>query len=90
MVGFHASTWGVVAIQVAGGLIVAVVIKYAGNILKTFAAVLAIVVTCLVSYVVPALGFVATPLFGLGLGTVFFSIFLYAQPCRLPWLDPPE
>ena len=38
--GFWPSTWAVVAIQVAGGLIVAIVIKYAGNILKTFAAVL--------------------------------------------------
>ena len=58
--GFWPSTWVVVAIQVAGGLIVAVVIKYAGNILKTFAAVLAILVTCFVSYLLPALGFVAT------------------------------
>lgn len=89
MVGFHASTWGVVAIQVAGGLIVAVVIKYAGNILKTFAAVLAIVVTCFVSFLVPALGFHATLLFFVGLGTVLLSIYLYAQPCRLPWCDPP-
>ena len=40
--GFWPSTWVVVAVQVAGGLIVAIVIKYAGNILKTFAAVLAI------------------------------------------------
>ena len=95
--GFWPSTWVVVAIQVAGGLIVAIVIKYAGNILKTFAAVLAILaltitrtrsptptptptltttpnltstlhpnqvlailVTCFVSYLLPALGFVAT------------------------------
>ena len=81
--GFWPSTWVVVAVQVAGGLIVAIVIKYAGNILKTFAAVLAILalnhspnpspnpnphpnqvlailVTCLVSYLLPALGFVAT------------------------------
>jgi len=85
--GFWASTWAVVAIQVAGGLIVAVVIKYAGNILKTFAAVLAILVTCLVSYLMPALGFVATPLFGLGVVSVIVSIGLYSRPMHVPCVD---
>ena len=42
-----------------------------------------------VSYAVPALGFHATLLFFVGLGTVLLSIYLYAQPCRLPWCDPP-
>ena len=28
-------------------------------------------------------------LFFVGLGTVLLSIYLYAQPCRLPWCDPP-
>lgn len=37
--GFHASTWLVVAIQVGGALLTAVVIKHAGNVLKTFATV---------------------------------------------------
>ena len=87
--GFWASTWGVVAIQVAGGLLIAVVIKYAGNILKTFAAVLAILATCLVSYLLPQLlgGFVATPIFCLGVVTVIGSIGLYAKPCTVPWCD---
>ena len=87
--GFWASTLGVVAIQVAGGLLVAVVIKYAGNILKTFAAVLAILATCLVSYLLPQLlgGFVATPIFCLGVVTVIASIGLYAKPCTVPWCD---
>jgi UDP-sugar transporter A1/2/3 len=85
--GFWPSTWVVVAIQVAGGLIVAIVIKYAGNILKTFAAVLAILVTCLVSYLLPALGFVATPLFGLGVVFVIVSIGLYSRPMHVPCID---
>jgi len=46
-------------------------------------------VTCFVSFLVPALGFHATLLFFVGLGTVLLSIYLYAQPCRLPWCDPP-
>ena len=126
--GFWPSTWVVVAIQVAGGLIVAIVIKYAGNILKTFAAVLvtqarittliqapsskfpnpptpsqspspspspnpdpeqvlAILVTCLVSYLLPSLGFVATPLFGLGVVIVIVSIGLYSRPMHVPCID---
>jgi UDP-sugar transporter A1/2/3 len=126
--GFWPSTWAVVAIQVAGGLIVAIVIKYAGNILKTFAAVLvtqarittliqatsskfpnpqtpspspspnpspnpdpeqvlAILVTCLVSYLLPSLGFVATPLFGLGVVIVIVSIGLYSRPMHVPCID---
>ena len=39
MQGFDASTWAVVFIQFAGAMLTAVVIKYAGNILKTFATV---------------------------------------------------
>jgi UDP-sugar transporter A1/2/3 len=44
--GFHLTTWLVVAIQVFGALLTAVVIKFAGNVLKTFATVLALLCTC--------------------------------------------
>ena len=44
--GFHASTWLIVAVQVIGSLCTAVVIKFAGNVLKTFATVLALLCTC--------------------------------------------
>ena len=37
--GFNRSTWAVVFIQFAGAMLTAMVIKYAGNILKTFATV---------------------------------------------------
>ena len=40
--GFHASTWLIVGVQVVGSLCTAVVIKFAGNVLKTFATVLAL------------------------------------------------
>ena len=46
MQGFHASTWLIVAVQVVGALCTAVVIKFAGNVLKTFATVLALLCTC--------------------------------------------
>ena len=38
--------WAVVSLQVLGGLVVALVVKYADNILKGFATSLAIVLTC--------------------------------------------
>ena len=47
--GFTTLTWLVVFTQFAGGLVVAVVIKYCGNILKTMATVVAIIVTCFLS-----------------------------------------
>ena len=44
--GFHASTWLLVLVQLVGALCTAVVIKFAGNVLKTFATVLALLCTC--------------------------------------------
>ena len=45
--GFHASVWAVVALQAAGGLIVGMVLKFAGNLPKFFAAATALVLTSL-------------------------------------------
>jgi len=80
MQGFNASTWAVVFIQFAGAMLTAVVIKYAGNILKTFATVLALLCTCFVSMLV--FHFHPTPLFWLGVATVSMSVFLYSM--KLP------
>ena len=41
--------WYLVALNGLGGLIVAVVVKYADNILKGFACSMAIIITCIVS-----------------------------------------
>ena len=85
--GFHASTWLVVAIQVGGALLTAVVIKHAGNVLKTFATVLAILLTIIWSMVL--FDFHPTALFGIGALLVAASVFLYARPddvsSRLKW-----
>lgn len=40
--GFDLVAWSVVGLQVFGGLIVAMVVKYADNILKNFANALAV------------------------------------------------
>lgn len=50
---FHGYTWmviWVILLQAVGGLIVAVVVKYADNILKGFAASFSIVTSCILSY----------------------------------------
>ena len=48
-VGFDPLVWSVVALKAIGGLLVAAVVKYADNILKTFATAISILITCLLS-----------------------------------------
>ena len=76
--GWSGSTWAVVAVQVAGALLTAFVIKLAGNVLKTFATVLALLCTCFTS--VFLFDFSPTPLFGIGVAMTALSIWLYAYP----------
>eukprot|EP00930_Biecheleria_cincta_P022696 TRINITY_DN16540_c0_g1_i1.p1 TRINITY_DN16540_c0_g1~~TRINITY_DN16540_c0_g1_i1.p1 ORF type:complete len:361 (+),score=38.16 TRINITY_DN16540_c0_g1_i1:54-1136(+) len=47
--GYSVFVWLVVANQAIGGLLVAAVIKYAGNILKCFGCAISIIFTCLLS-----------------------------------------
>ena len=69
--GFGPLVWGVVALKAAGGLLVAAVVKYADNILKTFATALAIMLTCVFT---PAS---ITPRFVQGVTVVLLSLPLY-------------
>lgn len=64
-----------VVLQAGGGLIVAMVVKYADNILKGFATSLAIIISCIASIYI--FDFVLTLQFAAGAGLVIFSIFLY-------------
>ena len=76
--GFRWSTLAVIFVQVAGALLTAFVIKFAGNVLKTFATVLALLLTCTVSTFL--FDFTPTPLFGFGISATALSIWLYARP----------
>ena len=79
MHGFCPSTWAVVTMFAVGGLLVAVVIRFADNNLKNLAMALAIILSCLAS--VPLFGFQPNGVFGGGASLVIASIFLYAwQP----------
>ena len=77
--GYDLFVWYLVVLNATGGLLVAVVIKYADNILKGFACSLAIIITCVVSVVL--FGFTLSFQFVIGAAFVISSIFLYGyQP----------
>lgn len=80
-VGYSPVVWMVVVVQAIGGLIVAVVIKYADNVLKTFAASASIVISCALSALFlnfrPNLAFLA------GASFVVISTVMYSQPEKI-------
>jgi len=49
LAGYNKFVWGVVIFQAAGGLIVALVVKHADNLLKGFATSISILLSCIVS-----------------------------------------
>jgi UDP-sugar transporter A1/2/3 len=67
----------VVMLEAGGGLVVAVVIKYADNILKSFATAVSIVTSTIVSALV--FGFTVSKLFVCGCLFVFAAIVLYSR-----------
>ncbi|EEZ98313.1 UDP-galactose translocator-like Protein [Tribolium castaneum] len=75
--GYDKFVWYLVLLQACGGLIVAVVVKFADNILKGFATSLAIVISCIASIYI--FDFQLTAQFTLGAAFVIGSIFLYGH-----------
>ncbi|KAG0164760.1 hypothetical protein DFQ28_004106 [Apophysomyces sp. BC1034] len=74
-VNYTALTWLVIAIQACGGLIVALVVKYADNILKGFATSISIILSSLVS--VWLFGFSLSGSFLFGAAFVIYATYLY-------------
>ncbi|XP_034039860.1 UDP-N-acetylglucosamine transporter-like isoform X2 [Thalassophryne amazonica] len=75
--GYSSITWIVVVLQAGGGLVIAIVIKYADNILKGFATSLSIIMSTLISYFLLE-DFEPTSLFFLGAVLVIAATFLYS------------
>ncbi|KAK7472860.1 hypothetical protein VKT23_000968 [Stygiomarasmius scandens] len=75
---FGGWAWATVSIQVFGGLITAVVIKYSDNILKGFATSLSIILSFLAS--VALFDFHITPSFVVGASIVLCATWMYNQP----------
>lgn len=76
--GYTPIVWTVVTVQAVGGLIVAVVVKYADNVLKVFATSFSIVVSCILSAIF--FDFHATFAFVVGASFVVLSTVMYSQP----------
>ncbi|XP_051252724.1 solute carrier family 35 member A3b isoform X2 [Dicentrarchus labrax] len=74
--GYSTITCTVVVLQALGGLVIAMVIKYADNILKGFATSLSIIVSALISYFLLE-DFNPTGVFFLGSLLVIAATFLY-------------
>jgi len=80
--GFTPKVWYMMVNNALGGLLVAIVIKYADNILKGFACALATIVAT----------FLSVPLFGYQIGIVFlggvlvvlYSVLLYGGSVKVP------
>jgi len=92
LVGFTSLAWSVVILKALGGLLVGAVVKYADNVLKTYATAIAIILTCVVSCVMSA----TAPSFGFlqGMAMVIASIFMYnlggSKSASKPVAPPPE
>jgi UDP-sugar transporter A1/2/3 len=76
LVGFNWLTWVLVANQAVGGLLVAMVMKYADNILKGFATSAAIVVSGIIS--ASFFGFEPSLQFASGAALVLAATYLYS------------
>ncbi|KAF9959881.1 hypothetical protein BGZ72_008533 [Mortierella alpina] len=76
--GYSTITWLVITNQALGGLLVAIVVKYADNILKGFATSLSIIISGMIS--VYFFDFEPSFQFQLGTLVVILSTFLYGRP----------
>lgn len=78
LVGYSALVWLVVSQQALGGLVVALVVRYADNILKGFATSLSIILSCVAS--VFLFSYNITLMFAAGAVLVMVAIYLYGMP----------
>ena len=76
--GYTGLVWIIIFMQAFGGLLVAVVVKYADNILKGFATSFSIILSCIVS--VFLFGFQLNSQFLFGATLVILAIYVYGRP----------
>lgn len=77
MTGVDAVVWGMIVNQAVGGILVAITLRHADNVLKGFATTAAIVVGGIGSYAF--FGTVPSPLFAVGSGVVCAAVVLYSS-----------
>lgn len=83
--GYHKLVWAIIAMQAFGGLLVGVVVKYADNILKGFAAAVSIVISCVLS--VYLFSFKLSLPFVSGAALVMLATYLYGVAQKPAQLD---
>jgi len=76
--GYTITVWCVILVQAIGGLLVAVVIKYADNILKGFACSVSIILSAVLAHFI--FEFQITLMFCLGTFFVCTAVYLYSLP----------
>ena len=79
--GYDNFVWLVVVMQAFGGLLVAVVVKYADNILKGFATSFAIILSCVISLYL--FNFILSIQFIVGASLVMLAIYFYSTNPKL-------
>jgi UDP-sugar transporter A1/2/3 len=77
--GYTPLVWFVIALQAIGGLIVAVVVKYADNVMKGVATSLSIVISAIVSLFFPQMKFELSVQFIIGAVLVIFAVSAYSS-----------
>eukprot|EP01121_Diplochlamys_sp_Union-15-3_P012423 TRINITY_DN3715_c0_g4_i1.p1 TRINITY_DN3715_c0_g4~~TRINITY_DN3715_c0_g4_i1.p1 ORF type:complete len:349 (-),score=37.79 TRINITY_DN3715_c0_g4_i1:100-1146(-) len=80
--GYDTIVWLVILVQAVGGLIIAMVVKYADNILKGFASAVSIVLSCVLSLYF--FSFTPTRNFVIGATIVIIAVYLYSLPDKEP------
>ena len=85
--GYHGLVWLIIAMHAFGGLLVGVVVKYADNILKGFAASVSVVISSVVS--VYLFNFKISLPFVLGAGLVMVATYLYGMPQKSVQVSAP-
>lgn len=90
--GYNARVAGVIFLQAMGGLVVAVVVRYADNIRKAFAAAVSIITSCIMSMLL--FNFHPNRRFMLGVSCVCTAVYIYSRPPKerqlLPTSQPRE
>ncbi|KIH56293.1 UDP-galactose transporter [Ancylostoma duodenale] len=81
--GYNTIIWIVVALQAYGGLVIALVVKYADNILKGFAVSLSIILSSFISWWFLA-DFTPSLMFAAGATIVIVSTFVYGYEPKSP------
>jgi solute carrier family 35 (UDP-sugar transporter), member A1/2/3 len=80
--GYNGIVWIVVLLQAGGGILVAIVVKYADNILKGFATSLSIIMSCIASYFL--FNFVVTLNFAIGAALILCAVYVYGNEANKP------